>query len=170
MLEPGSYRFRYYLGDGEWENDWSADDYVDNDHGGADSVVHVPRGTGRTAAGEEGRQEEGSDEEAGGGEDGEDEDEEGGATSLTISVAAASLSVVATSTTRAAMARMRGSRVLELAREEADVVVAADERSVWLLLRLRRQELRRRGQPHDDVVGEGVEAAVVVDRPTPPAR
>jgi 1,4-alpha-glucan branching enzyme len=42
-LEPGrSYRFRYYLGDGEWENDWAADAYVDNDHGGADSVVAVP--------------------------------------------------------------------------------------------------------------------------------
>jgi 1,4-alpha-glucan branching enzyme len=43
LLEPGrSYRFRYYLGDGEWENDWAADEYVENDHGGADSVVHVP--------------------------------------------------------------------------------------------------------------------------------
>ena len=43
LLEPGrTYRFRYYLGDGEWENDWAADDYVGNDHGGADSVVHVP--------------------------------------------------------------------------------------------------------------------------------
>lgn len=42
-LEPGrSYRFRYYLGDGEWENDWAADAYVENVHGGADSVVTVP--------------------------------------------------------------------------------------------------------------------------------
>ena len=42
-LEPGrSYRFRYFLGDGEWENDWAADEYVDNEHGGSDSVVHVP--------------------------------------------------------------------------------------------------------------------------------
>ncbi len=42
-LDPGrSYRFRYYLGDGAWENDWAADAYVDNDHGGADSVVIVP--------------------------------------------------------------------------------------------------------------------------------
>ena len=40
MLEPGrSYRFRYYLGDGRWENDWDADSYVDNEFGGADSVV-----------------------------------------------------------------------------------------------------------------------------------
>lgn len=41
-LEPGNYRFRYHLGGGEWENDWSADDYVPNDHGGSDSVVQVP--------------------------------------------------------------------------------------------------------------------------------
>ena len=42
-LTPGqSYRFRYHLGDDEWENDWSADDYVGNEYGGADSVVTVP--------------------------------------------------------------------------------------------------------------------------------
>lgn len=42
-VEPGrSYRFRYHLGDGRWENDWNADDYVDNDFGGADSVVQLP--------------------------------------------------------------------------------------------------------------------------------
>jgi hypothetical protein len=41
-LEPGSYRFRYYLGDGQWENDWAADAYVDNEHGGQDSLVVVP--------------------------------------------------------------------------------------------------------------------------------
>lgn len=42
-LEPGRhYRYRYYLGDGDWENDWAADDYVDNDHGGADSVLYLP--------------------------------------------------------------------------------------------------------------------------------
>ncbi|MGQ0618128.1 MAG: isoamylase early set domain-containing protein [Acidimicrobiia bacterium] len=41
-LEVGrSYRFRYYLGNGRWENDWAADDYLDNDHGGSDSVVRV---------------------------------------------------------------------------------------------------------------------------------
>ena len=40
ILEPGrSYRFRYYLGDGRWENDWDADSYVENEFGGADSVV-----------------------------------------------------------------------------------------------------------------------------------
>ena len=45
VLEPGrSYRYRFYLGNGRWENDWKADDYVDNDHGGADSVVVVPEG------------------------------------------------------------------------------------------------------------------------------
>lgn len=36
------YRFRYYLGEGRWENDWQADEYVDNDHGGSDSVVELP--------------------------------------------------------------------------------------------------------------------------------
>jgi len=42
VLEPGrSYRFRYYLGNGRWENDWHADAYVDNEFGGADSVVVV---------------------------------------------------------------------------------------------------------------------------------
>src|SRR5581483_4495569 len=39
-LAPGrSYRFRYYLGEGHWENDWAADSYIDNEFGGADSVV-----------------------------------------------------------------------------------------------------------------------------------
>jgi hypothetical protein len=43
LLEPGrSHRFRYYFGDGRWENDWAADAYVDNHHGGADSVVVTP--------------------------------------------------------------------------------------------------------------------------------
>jgi 1,4-alpha-glucan branching enzyme len=46
-LDAGrSYRFRYYLGDGRWENDWAADSYVDNEYGGADSVVVVPRVAG----------------------------------------------------------------------------------------------------------------------------
>ncbi|MFP5370379.1 MAG: isoamylase early set domain-containing protein [Actinomycetes bacterium] len=41
-LEAGRrYRFRYLLGDGEWENDWAADDYVRNEFGGEDSVVAV---------------------------------------------------------------------------------------------------------------------------------
>lgn len=42
-LEPGvAYRFRYHLGQDRWENDWNADDYVGNEFGGSDSVVHVP--------------------------------------------------------------------------------------------------------------------------------
>ena len=42
-LEPGTtHRFRYFLGDGNWENDWAADDYVDNEFGGADSVLVLP--------------------------------------------------------------------------------------------------------------------------------
>jgi hypothetical protein len=43
VLEPGrSYRFRYYLGDGRWDNDWQADAYAENEFGGADSVLHTP--------------------------------------------------------------------------------------------------------------------------------
>ena len=42
-LEPGrSYRFRYYLGGSRWDNDWEADAYVENEFGGADSVVYTP--------------------------------------------------------------------------------------------------------------------------------
>lgn len=42
-LDPSrSYRFRYHLGEDRWENDWSADSYVGNDFGGADSVVTTP--------------------------------------------------------------------------------------------------------------------------------
>ncbi|MBV9952074.1 MAG: isoamylase early set domain-containing protein [Acidimicrobiia bacterium] len=45
-VEPGkSYRFRYLLGDGRWENDWAADAYVDNEFGGSDSVITVPIAT-----------------------------------------------------------------------------------------------------------------------------
>jgi len=41
-LEPGrSYRFRYYLGNERWENDWNADSYVENEFGGADSVLDL---------------------------------------------------------------------------------------------------------------------------------
>lgn len=42
-LDAGKqYRFRYLLDHHRWENDWAADDYVPNDFGGQDSVVHVP--------------------------------------------------------------------------------------------------------------------------------
>ncbi len=42
-LEPGrSYRFRYWLGNDQWENDWSADAYVENDFGGHDSMLTLP--------------------------------------------------------------------------------------------------------------------------------
>ena len=40
-LAPGTYRFRYYLGDGRWENAWDADAYAANEFGGSDSVVIV---------------------------------------------------------------------------------------------------------------------------------
>jgi len=44
-LEPGrSYRFKYLVDGVRWENDWSADDYVSNEFGGTDSVVHVELG------------------------------------------------------------------------------------------------------------------------------
>jgi len=38
-LAPGRYRFRYYLGNGRWENAWDADTYAENEFGGSDSVV-----------------------------------------------------------------------------------------------------------------------------------
>jgi len=41
-LRPGTYRFRYYLGEGRWENAWDADAYAANEFGGSDSVVVVP--------------------------------------------------------------------------------------------------------------------------------
>ena len=42
-LEPGAeLRFRYYLGNGAWENDWAADAYVENEFGGADSLLVLP--------------------------------------------------------------------------------------------------------------------------------
>jgi len=37
------YRFRYLLDGERWENDWQADEYVDNDHGGQDSVIDLTR-------------------------------------------------------------------------------------------------------------------------------
>jgi hypothetical protein len=41
-LEPGrSYRYRYLLDGGVWENDWQADAYVSNAFGTEDSVAHV---------------------------------------------------------------------------------------------------------------------------------
>lgn len=40
-LAPGAYRYRFYLGEGRWENAWDADAYAANEFGGADSVVVV---------------------------------------------------------------------------------------------------------------------------------
>ncbi len=40
-MAPGSYRYRYYLGNGRWENAWDADSYAANEFGGSDSVVIV---------------------------------------------------------------------------------------------------------------------------------
>ncbi len=41
-LQAGnSYRFRYLLDDGRWENDWEADEYLPNEHGTEDSIVTV---------------------------------------------------------------------------------------------------------------------------------
>lgn len=36
-----SYRFRYWLDDARWENDWEADSYEPNDFGSDDSIVTV---------------------------------------------------------------------------------------------------------------------------------
>ena len=41
-LKPeNEYRFRYWVDDSRWENDWSADKYVPNEFGTEDSVVVV---------------------------------------------------------------------------------------------------------------------------------
>ena len=41
-LAPGQrWRFRYLLDGARWENDWAADDYIDNEFGGEDSVVDL---------------------------------------------------------------------------------------------------------------------------------
>jgi len=41
-LAPGrTYRFRYLIDGDRWENDWDADDYIDNAYGGQDSVVDL---------------------------------------------------------------------------------------------------------------------------------
>jgi len=48
-LTPGTYRYRYYLGNGRWENAWDADAYAANEFGGSDSVVIVkPSSNGKT--------------------------------------------------------------------------------------------------------------------------
>jgi 1,4-alpha-glucan branching enzyme len=36
-----SYRFRYFLDESRWENDWQADSYLPNEFGGEDSVVEL---------------------------------------------------------------------------------------------------------------------------------
>ncbi len=36
-----TYRFRYLLGDGRWENDWEADGYLPNEHGTEDSIIDL---------------------------------------------------------------------------------------------------------------------------------
>jgi len=33
------YRFRYWVNDERWENDWNADKYVPNDFGSEDSII-----------------------------------------------------------------------------------------------------------------------------------
>lgn len=43
LLRRGAtYRYRYLLDGGHWENDWSADRYAPNDFGSEDSVIDVP--------------------------------------------------------------------------------------------------------------------------------
>ncbi|HEX2575616.1 MAG TPA: isoamylase early set domain-containing protein [Aquihabitans sp.] len=49
-LDSGhSHRFRYLLDDGRWENDPAADAYIENDHGGSDSVLTLPVAKGEPA-------------------------------------------------------------------------------------------------------------------------
>lgn len=40
-LESGRYRYRYFLDNAVWENDWAADDYAPNQWGSDDSIVVV---------------------------------------------------------------------------------------------------------------------------------
>ncbi len=41
-LESGKeYRFRYWLDNSRWENDWQADGYVPNGYGSEDSIVRT---------------------------------------------------------------------------------------------------------------------------------
>ena len=41
-LDAGrAYRFRYFLDDCRWENDWAADAYIGNHFGGEDSIVDL---------------------------------------------------------------------------------------------------------------------------------
>jgi 1,4-alpha-glucan branching enzyme len=35
------YRFKYFLGNQRWENDWDADGYIRNDFGSEDSLIKV---------------------------------------------------------------------------------------------------------------------------------
>ncbi|HEY4332895.1 MAG TPA: isoamylase early set domain-containing protein [Ilumatobacteraceae bacterium] len=47
-LEPGkAYRYRYWVDDARWENDWAADAYEENPFGGHDSVVDLTVGSPR---------------------------------------------------------------------------------------------------------------------------
>ncbi len=41
LAANSEYRFKYFLGDQHWENDWDADGYIRNDFGSEDSVVKV---------------------------------------------------------------------------------------------------------------------------------
>lgn len=40
-LPAGDHRYRFYIDDQRWENDFQADAYEPNPYGGDDSVVHV---------------------------------------------------------------------------------------------------------------------------------
>ena len=40
-LAPGKYRFRYWLDDERWENDWEADAYLPNEFGSEDSIIDI---------------------------------------------------------------------------------------------------------------------------------
>ena len=41
LKSGAAYRFRYWINDRDWENDWHADDYLPNEFGTEDSVVTV---------------------------------------------------------------------------------------------------------------------------------
>jgi len=41
LAKDSSYQFRYLIDDGDWHNDWDADQYVPNPFSGDNSVVEV---------------------------------------------------------------------------------------------------------------------------------
>ena len=41
LVEGRTYRYRFLLDGGRWENDWDAQEYAPNEHGTEDSVLRL---------------------------------------------------------------------------------------------------------------------------------